>query len=379
MADIKPKIAALIPYPVYPAKMGGQKGIALFYRYLSEKIPVALIGVKGQQPDRESAPLFLGMLEKSRLRYVNIFIFFRLKRFLRIYNIGTLIIEHPYYGWLGWMLRKFAGIKIIFHSHNIESQRFKTTGKWWWKIMQSYEGWAHRYADFNFFITPEDKAWAISNYGIHPEKCTIIPYGCETKNRPEPEKKSDARKQLCAKYGLNGNEKLFLFNGTLNYKPNLDALNFILDRINPLLQQQRLAYRIFICGKGLPEKMGELKDYRLKSVIYAGFVEDINLYFLGTDIFLNPVSDGGGIKTKLVEALAENLTVVSSSNGAIGVPAEIAGEKLLLAEDDAPESYLKNIAAADPGTQTPALFFDYFYWGNIATKAVGHLSEFIKN
>lgn len=379
MADIKPKIAALISYPVYPAKMGGQKGIAFFYRNLLQKMPVALLGIKGQVPDADAAPFFHGILSTSRLRYLNPLLYVILKKFLRDKQIHSLIIEHPYYGWLAWMLKKFAGIQIIVHSHNIESERFKTTGKWWWKIMRSYECWTHQFADFSFFITAEDKEWAIMHYGINPKKCEVIPYGSDMAHIPTPEEKLNARNRLCRLYGLTGNEKIFLFNGTLNYGPNLSALHFILNNLNPLLIQQSADYRIIICGKGLPPEMNELAAYQAKSVIYAGFVNNIEMYFLGSDIFLNPVFDGGGIKTKLVEALAANLTVVSSRNGAIGIPASVTGEKLWIVQEETPEDYVKAISLAHANAHTPAHFFDYFYWGNIATKAAGLLANFTKN
>jgi hypothetical protein len=64
--------------------------------------------------------------------------------------------------------------------------------------------------------------------------------------------------------------------------------------------------------------MNELKNYADQNIIYAGFVDDISIYFKGADVFINPVSYGGGIKTKLVEALGYNLNAVSTSNGAIG-------------------------------------------------------------
>ena len=47
----------------------------------------------------------------------------------------------------------------------------------------------------------------------------------------------------------------------------------------------------------MPLQMNELKDYHDSNIIYCGFVEDIDLYFKWCDIFLNPLQDGGGIKT----------------------------------------------------------------------------------
>ena len=80
--------------------------------------------------------------------------------------------------------------------------------------------------------------------------------------------------------------------------------------------------------------MNELKDYADQNIIYAGFVDDISIYFKGVDVFINPVTDGGGIKTKLVEALGYNLNVVSTMNGAIGVDEKICNGKLFVCEND---------------------------------------------
>jgi len=77
-----------------------------------------------------------------------------------------------------------------------------------------------------------------------------------------------------------------------------------------------------------------LVNYKEKNIIYAGFVDDINLYFKGADIFINPVIDGGGIKTKVVEALGYDLSVISTQSGAIGIPEEITGGKLLVLPDN---------------------------------------------
>ncbi|MBK7345377.1 MAG: glycosyltransferase [Chitinophagaceae bacterium] len=57
------------------------------------------------------------------------------------------------------------------------------------------------------------------------------------------------------------------------------------------------------------------------------------MYFKAADVFLNPVIEGGGIKTKLVEALGQNLNVVTTQSGAIGVPQETTGNKMKIIKD----------------------------------------------
>ncbi len=60
----------------------------------------------------------------------------------------------------------------------------------------------------------------------------------------------------------------------------------------------------------------------------------LNLYLKGCNLFLNPVESGGGIKTKLVEALAYDLNAVSTGNGAIGVDPELCNGKLIICSDN---------------------------------------------
>ena len=71
-----PQIATIVPYVVYPAKMGGQKGIALFYEYLGKLLPVTMIGTDKQLPERFDGK-FLALLGESKYRYINPALFFK--------------------------------------------------------------------------------------------------------------------------------------------------------------------------------------------------------------------------------------------------------------------------------------------------------------
>ena len=121
--------------------------------------------------------------------------------------------------------------------------------------------------------------------------------------------------------------------------------------------------------------MNELKAHADKNIIYAGFVDDITVYFKGADIFINPVVDGGGIKTKLVEALGYNTAVVSTVSGSIGVTQYDAGELLRITADNDWLSFAASITklleSATP--EIPDNFYHKFYWGNIASKVTAFI------
>lgn len=373
------KIASLVPYKIMPARMGGQKGIYLFLKYISQKIPVICYTSNDNEPGDTENFTVKKVLGTGSSRYYNLFTFFRLKKDFKAEGITHLVLEHPYLGWLGILLKYFAGVKFIVHSHNIEALRFKSTGRWWWRILWQYEKLVHRRADHSFFITAEDKAYAIANFRLNPGLCTVITYGIEQPKAPSFTDKEAAKKQVIRHHQLDNPDFILLYNGTLDYEPNLDGLRTIVNQVNPVLMAQKeFSYTIIVCGNRLSsENKAWLESHRNNNILFAGFVDDINIYFTAADMFLNPITDGGGIKTKLVEALAANNTTVSYSNGAIGIPEGIAGNKLTIVPDnEAPafaEALLKQIHHSEE--MIPDTFFDHFYWGNIAGKVVGVLQS----
>lgn len=368
------KILSLVPYKFLPPEMGGQKGIAFFNRYLSKHVNLTCITIKANSAISSEVYPIKNILSNSSVRYINLFYFFKLKRIIRDEKITHLLIEHPYYGWLGILLKWFCKVKLIVHSHNIESHRFKSMKKWWWGILWHYEGFTHRQADYNFFIHNDDRNFAIKNFKLVPEKCTTITYGFELSEAPIASAKQAAKEQVCKIHSIDKADKILLFNGTLGYKPNLDALDIILNNINPsLLINNNFKYKILICGSKLPVAYNGLISYKEKNIIYAGFVDDINLYFKGCDIFINPVIDGGGIKTKVVEALGYDLSVISSNSGAIGIPVEITSGKLQILPDNDWDEFVRQIVLWSPGNTISTTYFDHFYWDNIAAKAAAFI------
>jgi glycosyltransferase involved in cell wall biosynthesis len=367
------KIISLVPYTIFPAKVGGQKGIALFTQYLAKECDLVMVTVKSNDPSFANGYKMYNCISNGAFRYINPFLFFTLRRIIKKEKATHLIIEHPYWGWLGILLKWFAGVRLAVHSHNIESTRWKSLGKWWWKILWRYEKATHAAAQYNFFIHDDDRNYAIEQFKLNPAACTTVTYGIDWSERPTDEERTRCRQLLQQQHGIGSEEKILLFNGALDYAPNLQAVNTIVANINPLLLKTGFAYRIIICGRGLPAEMNSLKDYADKNIVFAGFVNDITVYFKGATIFINPVIEGGGIKTKLVEALGYGTAAVSTTNGAIGVNKEDAGDLLTIVADLDWPGFVNAVVKSQPAA-LPQQFFKKFYWGHIAKTVV----DFIK-
>lgn len=368
------KIISIVPYKVLPARLGGEKGIALFNQYLGKEADLIAIGVKSNEVSQAKNYFFLPLLSDHRIRYGNPMLYFKLRKLIQTHRPSHIIIEHPYFAWLAFLLKKTFNIKWVIHSHNIEFQRSKSIGRWWWRALQWYELWAYRQADSVFFISEVDRHIAVNEYGIASNKSFSITYGIEIDRLPTDIQ--EARTAIKSTWGIKESTKILLFNGALYHHSNYNALSVILDRVNPILLDSPLDYKIIVCGKGLPDFFDELKAYKQKNVIYAGFVEDISLYFKASDIFLNPILTGGGVKTKAIEAIAYNCTVVSTKNGAQGIPLENCGNKLVLVKDSQWDEFaIAIISNVDRADRTPNSFYEYYYWGNIVKKVVKILKE----
>jgi polysaccharide biosynthesis protein PslH len=360
------KLLVIAPYPYLPFFSGGQKFIANFTEHIGAETDCTVISVADNDFSLAKNYKAIPLLKNSFTRYFDLSLIKKIVAEVKANNYDAIVWEHPYFAWLAFRVRKRTGVKTIIHTHNIEYQRFRSMGKWWWPILKVYERRAFRKADQLFFITPEDKEFAISQWKVDRQKCFDLPFGVEISRYPTD--KAEARKTVAATHGIDEKETLLFFNGLLKYLPNLDALKVILEKVNPLLlQEPSFRYKIIVCGKGLPEEMNSLKEYRDKNIIYAGFVDDIETYFKAADIFLNPVQTGGGIKTKMVEALAYGNTVIATATGAAGILRSVCGNKLVVVNDNDWITFAKAIMENKTATeQIPAAFYENYYWGNIA-------------
>ena len=369
------KVLAIAPYSYLPYFSGGQKFIARFFYYLGNEVDLSVISVAGNDFSGVKNYKTIPLLKKSFSRYYDRSLVSKISALVKKEEFDTIIWEHPYYAWLAFRIRKRTGVKTIIHTHNIEYQRFRSTGRWWWPVLKMYERWSFKKADAIFFITPEDKNFAITQWKIEKKKCIDLPFGIDIKNYPDD--KAACREQICRKHHISNEERIVLFNGLLNYKSNLDALKVILDEINPLLLPQvSFRYKIIICGKGLPEELNLLKNYADKNIIYAGFVDAIEMYFKAAAIFLNPVQSGGGIKTKMVEAIAYGATVIATTTGAKGIEKTLTGTQLIVTEDNNWHEFARSIIDhADKNGKPPREYYDYYYWENVIKNIMTALSD----
>jgi glycosyltransferase involved in cell wall biosynthesis len=110
------------------------------------------------------------------------------------------------------------------------------------------------------------------------------------------------------------------FAGSFEHGPNRDGLLWLGTEIAPLLAAQCPGVRIVVAGRGVPEA---LQAKLHPSVQCLGFVADYDAFVRGCSVFLAPLRSGGGIKTKVLDALACARPVVTTAIGAEGIPLDV--------------------------------------------------------
>jgi polysaccharide biosynthesis protein PslH len=368
------KILSLVWFKIYPPYFGGQKGIAFFNKELAKYFEVDCLCSANNDIIEDAGCNILPGLPVKKSQFVDPFSWNRIRRNVNKRNYAYIIVEFPYYGFVGvWLKNKHR--RLIIHTHNIESQRFKSFHKKGWKLLHYYERWSLRKADCVIFKTGEDKAYALVNFGLEENRCYVLPYGIEKK----PIDKTAARKILEERCNITGNEKLLLFAGTLDYEPNRHAVELIISRLLPLLKNQLADFRIIICGNDVTGKLSAISKLNDPEVLFTGFVEDIETYFSAADVFINPVENVHGIQTKIMDALSFDLNVVCFEDAAEILPEYLSDSKVFAAPANNYEAFTAQVLKAlTLNFATPERFFLEFSWQNLVKYFVAYLEDFHK-
>jgi len=122
--------------------------------------------------------------------------------------------------------------------------------------------------------------------------------------------------------------RTLVFNGVLDYRPNLDAALFLVEEVLPLVQSTHPDTRVAIVGRGGPD---ELSVFRRPHVEATGEVPDVRPYLEQAELVVVPILAGSGTRFKVVEGLAMEKPMVSTAVGCEGIGVE-NGRHLLVAD-----------------------------------------------
>ncbi len=130
-----------------------------------------------------------------------------------------------------------------------------------------------------------------------------------------------------------------LFIGTMNWYPNIEAVQFLGEQVWPELKLRLPDIAADIIGANPPEpiKRFSVEDPRFH---VHGFVDDIHPLLDSAMCYVCPIKDGGGTKLKILDALAMGKAIVADPIACEGIDVE-DGINVLFAETK--EEYLECI------------------------------------
>ncbi|MBK8702974.1 MAG: glycosyltransferase family 4 protein [Saprospiraceae bacterium] len=363
--------AFVIPYRFHPPRNGGHKAAWGFAAALAAQTPLMCISTTDNSA--ETPPFTLHRILTRRVwRYVSPVTAWRCWKLFRQESVGVCICFQPFIALLLFPVARLAGARTMVYVQNLEYRRFRSMGKPWWPLVKALEGWVYRRADQLLFISPDELPEAVQEFGLDISRCTVVPYGVAESAAPVD--RDAARQILLQRHSWPAGERLLLFFGPQDYQPNREAVQRIADKLFSIFQNKiQTPFRVIVCGGGL-----EKVDPRLS---YMGFVPDIETYIKAADVVINPVTSGGGVKTKIIEAVALGATVVSCAAGAEGVDRQACGDKLLVVADYDDEAFAEAVSEVlrRDYRPTPALFYDFYNRDRAITPLLDVLAQTNRN
>jgi glycosyltransferase involved in cell wall biosynthesis len=225
---------------------------------------------------------------------------------------------------------RLAMARWVVMAHNVESLIWRRyteaeanpVKRWYvrrqWQKFERFESWAYAAASVPVAVSRDDAELIREQFGVG--RVEVVDNGVDT-NFFHPQRDVDR------------DPRRILFLGSLDWRPNLDAVQTLLDDVFPLVREQVPAATLAIVGRRPPEWMRERAALTPGVELFPN-VPDVRPFLAACGMLAVPLRIGGGSRLKILEALASETPVVSTPVGAEGLKLT-AGRDLVLADGSA--------------------------------------------
>jgi glycosyltransferase involved in cell wall biosynthesis len=223
-------------------------------------------------------------------------------------------------------LRAVRGGRRLVTAHNVESLIWRRyyenepggLRRWYvkrqWRKFERFERRVLAEADHTVAVSPVDAALFAGDFGAR--RVSVVDNGVDTGwFRPGPGPRDPRR---------------VLFLGSLDWRPNLDAVEQLLTRVFPAVRAAVPDARLWLVGRHPPDCLRR-QVFAFPNVELHADVSDVRPFLNGAGVLAVPLRIGGGSRLKILEALASGVPVVSTRVGAEGLCLE-AGRHLTVVE-----------------------------------------------
>jgi glycosyltransferase involved in cell wall biosynthesis len=210
----------------------------------------------------------------------------------RIDIVQTYFIDSTVFGVL---VARMAGVSQVFCVRN-------NLGYWVAGRHRLIERWLRFSVDLMLTNSPAARDSLISR-GFRPTRIRVVENGVDT--------------AAFQPAGASRDPKTILFLGSLDWRPNQDAVRLLIESIFPAVRNLESEARLQIVGRRPPEWLRQLA-HRPGIEIFAD-VSDVRPFLAQAGLLAVPLRIGGGSRLKILEALACETPVVSTRIGAEGL------------------------------------------------------------
>lgn len=169
-------------------------------------------------------------------------------------------------------------------------------------------------------VSPDEATLVRQIMGAQPLTVAVVPNGADVAGSSVYQYKPDT--------------DTLIYPGALAYHANLDAVQFFLQTIHPLIRRERPQATLRITGRNTDEQQTALGS--CEGVEFTGYVADVRALIARSSVEVVPLRQGSGTRLKILEALAVGTPVVSTRKGMEGLELK-AGQHLLVA--DTPQAF----------------------------------------
>lgn len=216
--------------------------------------------------------------------------------------------------------------RLLIMAHNVESQIWRRyyenetdpLRRWYiglqWRKFERFERRVFHKADRIVAVSPEDSILIRDH--VDASRVDLVENGVDTDY-----------------FQPGGSERVagqFLFLGSLDWRPNLDAVEQLLNVIFPAVLAHQPSAQLCIVGRNPPESLRQRVAATPCVELHAD-VPDVRQFLARADLMLVPLRIGGGSRLKILEALAMKTPVLSTRLGAEGLDVQ-DGQHLALIE-----------------------------------------------
>lgn len=164
-----------------------------------------------------------------------------------------------------------------------------------------FEGAICRGVDAVIAVSDEDRAHLIDHGGA---PIYVMPNGIAADDYAPP---ADETREPCQ----------LVFSGKMDYRPNVDAVEWFYESIFPLVRERFPQTRLLIVGRNPHRRLASLAAD--DGVQVTGWVDSVQPYLHRATIYVAPLRMGSGTRLKILQAMAARCAVVSTSIGAAGL------------------------------------------------------------